>query len=321
MATPLKKFAETLDASYEAVKFWGKVTASSGDYFVCYGKTSEDTEEDPKKQEGKNGANKYTYFVTKSPADPWTQLPHVTSAQVLVASSIRRLLTGDLDAGVPSYPPFPGTERSYLRAMIARVTADCAIAPAGTFEASEDGDIAPVRDDDGNVNPPNKECEELLTKEAWTHYELRLNVLGRCTKLPEQEEEGAEPVEGDDVPEALGGVEAEEGKDRWSLRPCPGGAGQTATSLVKAVSLDWPGAYAVAGGKRFVNVYVGNGLKFENKAYTPPLPGGIAQEFVMGAGPAAEGETPEEPVYGQFPLEAKDVVVDPTPPAVEGEEE
>ena len=43
--------------------------------------------------------------------------------------------------------------------------------------------------------------------------------------------------------------------------------------------MDWPGAFAVAGGKTFVNVYVGDGLPYSATTYTPPLPLGISQEF------------------------------------------
>lgn len=312
----IKKHAESLDAGYEALKFWGKVISRNGDYYVCYGKTPEDPEDaNPNEQEGKDGSNKYTYFVTKSSSEPWVALPNVTMAQIVTAGQIRRLLTGDLDAAVPSYPPFPGSERNYLRAMIARITADCAIAPAGTFEADDDGVIEPVKNDDGEVDPPRKDCEELLSKDAWQHYELRLNTLGRCTKLPEPEDaDDYEPPEGDEVPEPLGGVGEEEGKDNWSFRASPGGSGQTATSYAKAVSLDWPGAYAVAGGKSFVNVYVGDGLSYADKTYTPPLPAAISTEWAP-EDPEAEAEA------GKFPLEGKDVTADPTPPAEEGEEE
>ncbi len=314
----MKKFAETLDAGYEALKFWGKVISRDGDYYVCYGKTPEDPEDlDPNVMEGKDGANKYTYFVSKSPASPWTQLPNVTSAQILAHTKIRRILTGDLQADVPSYPPFPGKEASLLRASIARITADCGVSPAGTFEADDEGNVEPTKNDDGDVDPPKKDCEELLDPSAWAHHELRINALGRCTKLPEPEDaDDYEPPEGDEVADPLGALgESEEG-DKWSVRPCPGGSGMTASSCAKAVSLDWPGAYAVAGGKKFVNVYVGDGLAYAATEYTPPLPAAIAGEWAV-----PEEEADAEPESGVFPLEGKDVTVDPTPPEEEGEDE
>lgn len=244
------------------------------------------------------------------------QLPNVTAAQLVVASQIRRLLTGDLAAAVPSYPPFPGDEAALLRAMVGRITAACAIAPAGTFEANEDGEVEPVKNDDGEVDAPRKDCAELCEGAAWAHFELGVNSLGRCTKLPEPEDdEGYEPPEGDEVAEPLGGVGEEEGKDEWSFRAAPGGAGTTAGSWCKATSMDWPGAFAVAGGKQFCNVYVGNGLPASAGPYSPPLPGDICGEWAV-----PEEEVTEEVVPGVFPSEGKDVVADPTPPAEEEEE-
>ena len=45
--------------------------------------------------EGREGANKYTYYVTKSPgpAASWAVLPHVTVAQLAAAQRVRRFLS------------------------------------------------------------------------------------------------------------------------------------------------------------------------------------------------------------------------------------
>ena len=82
-------------------------------------------------------------------------------------------------------------------------------------------------------------------------------------------------------------------------------------------SLTWPGAYAVAGGKSFVNVYVGNGLPYSSAAYTPPLPSAICGEWKD----EAQEEEGAEVEPGSFPMEGKDILVDPTPPAEEEEDE
>ena len=66
------------------------------------------------------------------------KLPNITMAQVVVSRQIKRLLTGDLDAPVPSFPPFPGTERNLLRALVARIVGATLISPDGFFELSED---------------------------------------------------------------------------------------------------------------------------------------------------------------------------------------
>ena len=60
--------------------------------------------------------------------------------------------------------------------------------------------------------------------------------------------------------------------EAWSFRLCPGGSGSAATSIVAVRSLIWPGATAVAAAKKYNNVYVGYGIQYEAKAYTPPMP-------------------------------------------------
>ena len=68
----------------------------------------------------------------------WTKLPHVTPTQIVASRNIRKLFTGQLDAPVNTFPPFPGNEASYLRAQIARITATTQISPAGYFQHPED---------------------------------------------------------------------------------------------------------------------------------------------------------------------------------------
>lgn len=58
---------------------------------------------------------------------------------------IKRYFTGDLEAPVPGYPPFPGTEINLLRAQIARITAGVCVSPAGFFEVDEDAEPASTK--------------------------------------------------------------------------------------------------------------------------------------------------------------------------------
>lgn len=79
--------------------------------------------------------------------------------------------------------------------------------------------------------------------------------------------------------------------------------------MVFAKSLRWPGAIAGAFGKRFTNVYSGDGVKCGAQApYQPPLPPPLQREWAPGED--EEGLT-----------EQADVLVDPNPPAGDGEEE
>ncbi|XP_014095097.2 radial spoke head protein 6 homolog A isoform X2 [Bactrocera oleae] len=79
------------------------------------------------------GANRYSYFVVNSVSDDWMELPMVTPSQIKVSREIKKFLTGDLEADIQSYPCFPGKEKHYLRALIARITAGTYIAPYGYY--------------------------------------------------------------------------------------------------------------------------------------------------------------------------------------------
>lgn len=70
--------------------------------------------------------------------DKWIKLPHVKPLDIVVARQIRKLFTGDLNAPVICYPPFNGKEINYLRAQIARITANTHISPTGYYQFEED---------------------------------------------------------------------------------------------------------------------------------------------------------------------------------------
>lgn len=46
-------------------------------------------------------------------------------------------MTGNLNANVDTNPPFPGKERHFLRAQLARIFSTTAIVPKGKFEMAD----------------------------------------------------------------------------------------------------------------------------------------------------------------------------------------
>eukprot|EP00903_Cladosiphon_okamuranus_P010188 g9647.t1 len=309
----VKKLAESLPGEHESLRFWGKITTRGGDYFVVEGKAIDETlgEFDETLQEGKDGGNRYTYWVTRSADGEWKELPPVNQAQITAARKIKRYFTGDLEAPVPGYPPFPGTEINLLRAQIARITAGVCVSPAGFFEVDEEAEPAGIKvaEDEAINEAFPKAVEELMAPDGWVHHELELNTLGRCRPMPEKLDDEGNPIEEEDPPDEVAPLRslAEDSEGSWGFRTCPAGAGQSANAMVVAKSLRWPGAIAVAFGKRFTNVYSGDGVKFgEEGPFQPPLPPMLQPEW-------APGEEEEGLV------EQADVLIDPNPP--EGEEE
>ncbi len=76
----------------------------------------------------------FLFFIAGA---PWVKLPIVTPAQIFQARLIRHFFTGDLNKEILSYPAYPGTEKNYLRAQIARISATTHVSPAGKFKFSE----------------------------------------------------------------------------------------------------------------------------------------------------------------------------------------
>lgn len=307
----VKKLSETLPADVDRLRFFGRISTRSAPYFVVEGINPEDEEgADDTKQEGRSGANKYSYWVTQSAhSGLWTKLPNVTMAQVQTARKFKRFLTGNLEAAVPTYPPFPGKEKNLLRTLIALISGATTISPAGFFELDEESDPPSIKLAEAEAlnEAFPKAASELKEPDAWVHHEIELNALGRATAMPEQLDDNGEPIEPEEPVEVtppLKGVEAEQ----WSFRLCPGGSGEFAGSVVAGRSLQWPGSMAIAAGRRFINVYVGDGTPYSVSSYTPPLPAPIQSEWAP-----EEGE--------EWLSEQADVRADPTPPKPEGEEE
>lgn len=84
------------------------------------------------------GLNRYAYFVCTDPLEEWIELPIVTPKQIGVSRNIKKFLTGNLEAPVVSYPLFPGKEKHYLRAIIARISAGTHISPAGFMKIGKE---------------------------------------------------------------------------------------------------------------------------------------------------------------------------------------
>lgn len=83
----IKKFVEKsqLSSDTERIRFVGRFNTRSRPYYVIEGLSTEDPENlDERAQEGRSGANKFTYWVTQNPeTNEWIKLPNVTSEQVI----------------------------------------------------------------------------------------------------------------------------------------------------------------------------------------------------------------------------------------------
>ena len=114
---------------------------------------------------------------------------------------------------------------------------------------------------------------------------------GRCTLWVDPDKEEEEEEEEDEMSEEkkaalaaiekprkkLAAVAGDSTQAAWAFRTAPSKYDSTAVSI--ALSLQWPGAIAMAQGKRVLNFYTGWGLPQSNDSYKPPVPPAFDSEF------------------------------------------
>lgn len=254
------------------------------------------------KEEARTGANKKVYFVCNRPGDTWVKLPHVTPTEINVSRQIRKFLTGSLEAPVLSYPPFPGVEKNYLRAQIARISSSTQISPAGFYMFDDDEEEE--EDEIHESYTVNIEFEGLSLRELvepsmsnWVHHTQHILPQGRCVwynpyekpeedfdedELEEEEEEAQRNyVPPETGPNLLSSVDGDQSIDEipaWSVQLSSRVLPEYAITVAK--SNRWPGAYAVAKGKFYENVYIGWGQKYIGSgAFTPTQPPPTLEEY------------------------------------------
>ncbi|KAL5020623.1 hypothetical protein ScPMuIL_002295 [Solemya velum] len=340
--------------SVQKIRFWGKIIGTRSNYYIAEADflegESENEESDDETEEenddgtpsdddtvGKDemkpiykkpvkiqeeplgtGLNRKIYFVCSQLGQAWCKLPPVTPAQIEVARNIRHLFTGRLDTVVVSYPPFPGTERNYLRAQIARISSATQVSPLGLFKFDEEeGEEEAYGDRD--VPTLDREFEGMPMSQlvdpgvaSWCHHTPYILPQGRVTwfnpQQPDEEEEGEENEEEErnepDEPEPEEGPplltpcsedESTEDNPSWTTRLSSKFIPEYAIAGI--YSSTWPGACAFAAdrGKIFGNIYVGWGIKRLDLPFNPALPLAPCDEFPSGREiTEVDDPTPEE---------------------------
>jgi len=249
------------------------------------------------------GINKNVYFVCTNAGDDWIRLPEVTPAQLTVARKIKKFFTGDLAKEICSYPPFPGNEANYLRAQIARISAGTHISPLGyyQFDDEEEGEDDEEAKTEYIENP---EFEGIPVRDLadpslanWVHHVQHVLPQGRTVwhntnqttdEGEEEEEEGEEivdEVEPEQGPSLLTSISEDAEVDNmpaWTAR-ISSAIIHPAHALAVLKSNLWVGATTFCNGRRFENIYIGWGLKYNADNYSPPAPPKFESEYIIGA--------------------------------------
>lgn len=296
------------DKDLSSVRFFGKILGAPNDYYIAeavYNTPAEPEEgyEPPPPPPGApveetgDGCNQYVYFATNDPSGTWSVLPDVTPQQIVYSKRIRKYVTGDLTADVRAYPPFPGKEKEYLRALIARIVAATTLCPVGKFELGEEGEGPPTEVEVGEEGRRPPPATELGTVGGWCTRYMGILDIGRCTNLPVEEEEAEEGEDKPKPPEPQPEIKylSPISEDEWSTLTYYHGGPPVAI----ARSMRWPGAacaYQLCKGnpvgiESLATMYMGYGLE------SLPMP------FVMEAPPPFMEEPAEVHEQVDMPLE------------------
>ena len=275
------------------VRFAGKIFGTQKDYWIASGSlsTAEEFQIERNIERRGLGLNKLVYWVTENLLSDWIQLPDCKPEHIKAARQIKHILTGDLNASVNSNPTFPGKERHYLRAQIARIFAATNIAPKGLFEISEETNEMKFTEE---FTIP--QTEELRNLETWCNVEQSILKVGRTTHISslgksaeEAEEELNKLNDEDKADERFRGINehtpvvgmetawvSKVAGDTQQYNLIPNAfkkqEGTTSYAVNVLKSLRWPGAVTVSKGGKFTNVYVGFGQKRVDPSFNPTEP-------------------------------------------------
>lgn len=294
----LKKLANASGAT--GIRFWGKIYGVKADYYIAEGSggnaAEEGEEEPPEDMERKGvGINTLTYWATTDlRQQEWTELPDLMPNQLGISRNIRMLFTGDLEAKMYTNPHFIGREKHYLRAQIGRISHATTIVPSGMYEVNEEeqAEIGPTEE---YVIP---DTPDLASLDAWSHYTP--NILKNCrishpAPIPPEdteitEEEMMEAILAQDpVIERIRTIDQDEPLSGYNTAWIHKKAGdqtiylnpqgeEVCNGLNIFKSLRWPGALTVQQNGKWVQIYLGNGLKGGTETYYPISPPVILEE-------------------------------------------
>jgi len=300
----LKKLAA--DSGATKLRFFGKIRGTENDYYVAEaegggeeGGGEEGAELPPDFEAAGSGVNKFSYWVSHSSLGTWTKLPDISPSDLNAGRAIKILFSGDLERPIyadPYYFKANKTEKFYLRAQIARIVHSTTLCPKGLFRLIEDNprEVEDNAPEEGDIVLPSTAA--MTNIGMWVHNNNNILLNNRTSHM-----EPEAPEDSELTPEDL--LKIIEAKDPYekrlkqidednkvivskNMKICPWvvkemgdsteyktEAGKTVCNGVVVVrSLQWPGSYNFYYQGRYLNIYVGNGHKYEVASYFPVNP-------------------------------------------------
>jgi hypothetical protein len=266
LSKAVKRLAILSGASH--LRFWGKIYGTQKDYWIVEGllDTQEEERQSYDQEKRGEGVNKHVYWVNDNILEDWVQLPDLLPEHLQVARMIKHIITGNLNSTIDSNPPFPGKERHYLRAQIARITHGTMLIPKEYIKVEEDDNGVPREVFSEDYQVPG--TEELRSLESWTHRHGMILKAGRLThmqppgfeELADEEKEAFDKLkekdpEGERFKAANEDAPVEGYKSAWLSKvvgdpqpyaQAPPKEGNTTYAVNVIKSLRWPGSLTVS---------------------------------------------------------------------------
>lgn len=153
--------------------------------------------------------------MTNSPLKPWVQLPDIKPSQIRNSRRIRQSFTGDINNKIYTNPFFFDSEKIYLRAQIARISASTTLVPAGLYRFQEEStrDIEENAPEEGDIVKPT--TSEMTNISKWLHFNPGILKQGRTKHADPTPGPGDEEVDPEDL------MKREIEKDPWDERLKP----------------------------------------------------------------------------------------------------
>ena len=275
-----------LENDCEYLRFFGKIYGINSDYYIIQGLLKTYPMKNPQvhvESRGNEGINRFTFWVSNSILESWYELPDINHEQIVISRRFKYHLTGDLNAKVKSFVSFPGKEMHLLKCQIIRILHSSCIVPKGYYKISEnfkDQLEGKVTEIDEEFKSPTFEEMKGPEGESWVHEHAYIypngKVIDPSIETQVDRLKGINEDEGYKVKEGEGENINEIDLKYWKVKVvgdqimhnrANGDPITHAVVLVK--NLRWPGTLTVWKEEKFVNIYIGYGIKAIGENYYP----------------------------------------------------
>jgi radial spoke head protein 4A len=250
-----------VESNAVSLRFWGKIFGTESDYYIIQGSLKNYPLTNPKpyiESRGNEGLNRYTFWVSNSLLEGWSELPDITASQLIASRNFKYYLTGNLNSKVRAFNNFPGKEAHLLKCQILRIMHSSSIVPEGYLKINENfqDDLAGKITEYADVDYQPGSLEDMKTEDKWVHEYAFIYNNGKII-FDTSQEEGLTTVDrlrkiGDD--EGYKKLDKEGNPEEakyWKIKVVGDQmqytreAGPTSYAAVVINNTRWPGTYCV----------------------------------------------------------------------------